>query len=475
MFRKLLSLIRQVMQRMIPQKSIESVERVETPLSVEMVEALDLWSDMYIGKAPWLKPDTVKSLNLPAFISSELARQIVLEMKWDITGTGTDAAGEPTTNARAAFLKEEFEKCMTVLRQKLELGCAAGGVVVKPYPKGERICFDWTLDWSLYPIAFDESGNLADVVFLDTFTEGRTIYTRLERHTAQENGVRITQRAFKSNLRDSIGVEISLTDVPQWAELQPEATVQDTDGQLFGWFKVAAANNVDVDSPMGVSVFSKACDTIKEADLQYSRLLWEFEGSELAVDVDYTALRLTKDKNGKVIHESPKLNERLFRGLDTGADGLYSVFSPSIRDASLLNGLNQLMIRIEDQCGLSRGTISDPNAVARTATELNIIKQRSYATIHDNQTALERCLRDVIRVMDKYATMYHLAPAGDYDVSFEWGDGILEDSDTEYQRRWAMVVAGKLKLEKFYAWYFGCTEEQALEYIPQQPTYPPVE
>ncbi len=475
MFRKLLTFIRQVMRRMIPYKNIESVEKTDTPLSSEMIDALDRWHDMYIGKAPWLKPDTVKSLNLPALICSEIARQMLLEMKWDITGTGESADGEALINARAEYLKEEFGKCIAVLRQKLEIGCAAGGMAVKPYQKNGHIFFEWVMDWSLCPIAFDDSGNLSDAVFRDTFTDGKTTYTRLERHRAEKDGVRITQRAFKSNMRDNIGTEIALTDVPQWAELEPEILVQNTNGQLFGWYKVAAANNVDVDSPMGVSVFSKACSTIQEADLQYSRLLWEFEGSELAVDVDYTALRTKKDKNGKTVHEMPQLNERLFRAVDVGTDQFYNVFSPKIRDESLLNGLNQLMIRIEDQCGLSRGTLSDPNTEARTATELNIIKQRSYATIHDNQTALECCLRDIVRVMDKYATMYQLAPEGDYDVSFEWGDGILEDSDTEYQRRWAMVVAGKLKLEKFYAWYFGCTEEQALEYIPQQPTYPPAE
>lgn len=55
------------------------------------------------------------------------------------------------------------------------------------------------------------------------------------------------------------------------------------------------------------------------------------------------------------------------------------------------------------------------------------------------------------------------------------GDGVLEDTEVEYQRRWSMVLAGKLKIEKFYAWYFGCTEEEAKEYIPEENTYPPEE
>jgi hypothetical protein len=62
--------------------------------------------------------------------------------------------------------------------------------------------------------------------------------------------------------------------------------------------------------------------------------------------------------------------------------------------------------------------------------------------------------------------LYRMTPYGSVNVNCSWGDSVLEDTDKEYQRRWAMVVAGKLKLEKFIAWYFGCTEEEAADYIP---------
>ena len=451
---------------MIHYKNIETVEHVETPLSNEMANALDEWYNMYINKADWLKPDTVKSLNLPAFIASELARQIVLEMKWHITGKGENGetqteGGEDIMNPRAEYLKAEFEKCITVLRQKLEQGCAAGGMVVKPYPKDGHIYFDWTMDWSLYPIAFDDDGNLADVIFKDVFYEGKTVYTRLERHTVDGQNVDVTQRAFKSDMRDAIGTEINLTEVSQWSQLKPEATVKNSGGQMFGWFKVAAANSIDVDSPMGASCFCKARDTIKEADLQYSRLLWEYEGSELAIDVDPTVLRPKRTEGGGL--EMPKLNERLFRAVDAdkGDHDLYNVFSPAIRDGNLVNGLNQLFMRIEDQCGLARGTISDANTEARTATELRIIKQRSYATIADNQKALEHCLKDVIRAMDVYASLYNLAPEGEYDVSFEWDDSIITDTEQQLNERLMLLNADLMGKVEFRMWYFNETKDQA--------------
>lgn len=542
--------IREAIGRMIPYQSIEQAERIETPLTTEMINAVELWYQMYLDQPPWQDIDgaEVKTLNLPSFIASEMARQILLEVKWSITGKKDDGQtkdddGEEVMNPRAEFLKEEFEQLIDnpQFRAKLEQGCAAGGMIIKPYPNTQdgRIHFDWAMDWGFYPIAFDDDGNLVDFIIPDVFREGKTIYTRLERHTMipgtakklgkqQEGGqvqkastntsqgagndddgddgdgtrttqkpagatqddgtgkqtgaqqksqqkgavapkqarretgrVRITQRAFKSTVEDSLGREINLTDVDRWASLQPEAIVTETDSPLIGWFRVAAANNIDVDSPLGASVYAKAAKTIEQADLQYSRVLWEYEGSELAIDVDPSALRPRKIAGGGV--EMPKLNQRLFRAvdIDKGDRDLYEVFAPQIRDSSLFAGLNQLLMRIEDQCGLSRGTIADAVVEARTATELKILRSRSFATIADNQTALEKCLKDVVKAMDKYATIYHLAPEGEYDVSFEWDDSILTDTEQQMNERLMLVNAGMMGRVEFRMWYFGETRAQA--------------
>ena len=86
MFSKLLAFIRQVIRKMLPLKTVEQVEQIETPLSADMVNALDEWYKAYCDQAPWVNGDTVKSMNLPAMIASEIARQVTLEMQWIITG-----------------------------------------------------------------------------------------------------------------------------------------------------------------------------------------------------------------------------------------------------------------------------------------------------------------------------------------------------------------------------------------------------
>ena len=125
---------------------------------------------------------------------------------------------------------------------------------------------------------------------------------------------------------------------------------------------------------------------MKQADEQWGRILWEYEGSELSIDVDITAFR--KDEHGNF--NIPQGKERLYRGIDLDDNNSkWNVFSPAIRDSSYFNGLNNILKRIEFNCGLSYGTISDPQEVNKTATEIVSSKQRMYSTVKDIQGALE--------------------------------------------------------------------------------------
>ena len=155
----------------------------------------------------------------------------------------------------------------------------------------------------------------------------------------------------------------SLESVSRWKDIERETTIDNLSRPLFSYFKVPMANTIESNSDIGVSVFSKAVDLIKKADEQYSRIVWEYKGSELAVDIDENCF---KDDM-----ELPEYSNRLFRKLDIQGrtNDFYSVFSPAIRDNSLFNGLNKLLQRIEFACGLAYGTLSDVQETAKTTAE----------------------------------------------------------------------------------------------------------
>mgnify|MGYP000378019507 CR=1 FL=1 len=462
MLRKIVEFVRGAVRKMLHITDAKTALGVDVAVSAEMQTAIDAWGLMFQDRAAWLD-DNTQSLGLPAAIAGEIARLVTVEMESSVSGS-----------PRADYLQGEYKRVLAALRTNTEVAAAGGGIAFKPYVDGTRIAVDCVPAWRFLPTAFNSQGEITGAVFVEQVTRGKTYYTRMERHQLTDAGYTIRNLAFRSTTQAALGTPCNLAMVDEWADLEPEATIRYKDGTapegvLFSYFKMPFANNLDPSSPLGVSVYSRAVGLIKEADKQYSRILWEYEGSELAIDASEGALKTT-GPDGKP-NKVPERRKRLFRelGLDQGTSGdLYQIFSPEIRDSSLFNGLDKILKRIEFSCCLSYGTLSDPQSVEKTAEEIKTSKQRSYSAVCDIQKALQTALEHLVWVMDFYASMYGLAPRGEYEVGFTWGDGVMENTDTEFARRKLLADSGYLKPEKLVAWYFGITEDEAkAEYLPE--------
>lgn len=435
--------------------TVKKAVGTEVAVSTEMQSAIELWQQMFQNKAPWLDSNT-QSMQLAAAVAGEIARLVMTEFQSEVSGS-----------TRADFLQESYKYVLDELQRQTEFAAAMGGLVFKPYVDGGRIAIDFVHAGRFIPTAYNSRGEITGAVFVERVKKGRAWYTRLEHHNLTDSGYTVQNKAFIAFNESELGVPTSLTSVDEWSSLLPEMTMGYQDGStiekpLFVYFKMPFANNIDEGSPLGVSVYSRATGLMEEADKQYSRILWEFEGSELAIDAPLDALN-----NSKL----PARRKRLFRGLDImkndGSD-LYQVFSPAIRDGSLFNGLNQMLRRIEFNCNLAYGTLSDPLNQDKTAEEIKTSKQRSYATVCNIQKALEESLKHLLWVMDYYTGLYNLAPSGEYEASFTWGDGILTDTNADFTQRKAMVDSNILRPELLLAWHFGVSEEEAKKMMPTQ-------
>ncbi|MBQ2527246.1 MAG: hypothetical protein II544_00700, partial [Spirochaetales bacterium] len=96
-------------------------------------------------------------------------------------------------------------------------------------------------------------------------------------------------------------------------------------------------------------------------------------------------------------------------------------------------------------------------------------------TVQTMQESLLDGLTSLVDAIHAYALLYQIVPDGNVEVSCTWGDGVLEDTEKEYQRRLNLCMSGHYKWEKLLAWYFGCSEEEALEMMPQSTAPPDVE
>jgi A118 family predicted phage portal protein len=479
MFTRLIEIVRGVVRRLLGKRELQDIINVEAAVSDKMRDAISLWSDMYTGQAPWVKeptydnPERVVSLGLPAFIASEKARMATLEMKSVVTDGKSPASDKDDLTTRAGYLNSQYKKLLKQIRKQLEYGIALGALVIKPYIYVDNsIEFSFTTADNFYPITFDSTGKLISAAFLDSFTDGKMAYTKVELHTldVQNRTVTVLNTAYKYDLGNKynnqrlnyLGQEVPLTSIPVWAHIAPEVTISGVDRLLFSYFRMPEANTVDKNSPLGVSAYSRAVSLIKDADIQYSRLLWEFEGGQMAIDIDVHALRTELTQDGKKVEVANNFQRRLYRKVDLNDDATYSVFNPALRDINYVNGLNTIFMRIEDVCGISRGVISDiTRSEAKTATEMLILKQRSFAANRDIQTALQYALEDAVYVMNVYCDLYNLAPAGEYHVSYEWDDSLITSPDEELARRLSLLSSGIDSKLNIRMWYFGETEEQA--------------
>lgn len=468
----LIDRLKGVFRRMFSANDIESVLHVQPTMSQEMKDAIELWEQMYKNKSPWvMSNENLKSLGLPAMIASEKARTATIEMNVKITGE----------SERAKFISEQFKKVTSTIRKNLEYGIALGGLVIKPYvvmgPDNQyKIEFNYVKATDFYPLAFSANGKITEAAFIERIFTKEAVFSKVEYHQLVGTTLTVRNLAFKtvnsntsiySTLDGQLGTEISLSEVPEWSNLAPQTIIDNVDSLLFAYFKMPQANTIDLTSPLGVSGFSKAVDLIHDADEQYTDLLWEFEGGQLAVDVDRTAFNPLIDKDGKQTVQLPKFQDRLFRrNLDLGEDDTYNVFSPNLRDVNIINGLNNILMHIEDVCDLARGTLSNVTySEARTATELKILKQRTFSANKDIQTELQGTLEQVITIMDKYCDLYNIVDGSkdDYEVAYDWDDSILVDKDTERQVDMIDVDKGRMsKIEYRMKWY-GETEAQAQE------------
>lgn len=475
MIRKLLNLLYDALEKMLGYKGMSDI--TDGAISDEMSDALELWKDIYKDESPWLSDvDGVYSLGLGKQICQSVQQQVLSEMEASITEPGKEDEvdadkNEENDTTRATYLNSVYQKrLIKKLPQALEKALALGGMVIKPYISSGDIYLDFSYQGDFYPIAFDDDGNIIDIAFHDSFVSGNFLYTKVERQTFNQDTHEITiqNKAFKAQYRDAdddveqeIGKEIPLSSVPRWASISEEPiTISNVDKSLFGYFKVPLANNIDLDSPLGISIFSPAVKMIERADQQFSRLDWEYNGGQLAIDVDPTAVTFSEGYFGKMTNLDNCQN-RLYRSLDMGAEDTYKAWAPPLRDANYINGLNIILNKIEDLIGLARGTLSQIESEARTATEIKLLKQRTYITISGIQDALENCLMDVVYAMSIFCDLYELIPAGDYDTNIEWKDSILTDTDTELEQKLNLQNAGILGKAEVRAWYTGESIESA--------------
>lgn len=437
---------------------------IEPIISQSMEEMIRKCFEIYQGKPYWLDDaDHIKTINFAKAVCSETARLAMLATKITIDGS-----------ARAEWLQGQIDNVYFKLRDWVEYGCAYGTVILKPNGKGIDLVVPGN-----FIVTDIENGEISGVVFVNQETVGKKYYTRLEYHRFINDVYAITNRCYVGDSANDTSKRIDIAKTP-WSDLLEESFIQNVDGPLYGVLKMPHANNVDVDSPMGLPIFSDAIEELKDLDIAYSRNSKEILDSKRTVLLDSDRLL---PSGGKVANtglyfknqrESMGLPDYIKNVYGNGTEDFYQEINPQLNTDTRLSGLNALLSQIGYKIGYSNGYfVFNESTGIQTATGVEAEQQRTIQFIKDVRDKVEGCLDRVIYALNVFADLYDLAPVGVYEAVYSFGD-ITYNLEEDKATWWKYVISNKVPAWMYFVKFEGMSEEDAkamvAEATPKEPS-----
>lgn len=381
------------------------------------------------------------------------------------------------------------EKAQELIEQALALGGAAikarwdarrdskGGAV----PGTEGIRLDYCMADQFIPTAWDNA-KVTEGVFISRQAKGGFYYTRLEWHKWDGMTYTVRNDLYRSEIQrgaaagqdqDILGIRVPLAEAFPWLD---EETVVPVGESLFSYFRTPIANNIDDNSPLGVSVYANALETLHAIDICYDSLVQEFRLGKKKIIVPARMLRTVSDPQTGEMRRYFDPNDEVFVGMagnDAGTDDIHEI-TVELRVEEHVAALNALLSVLCLQLGFSANTFSfDREGGLKTATEVVSENSKTYKTVRTVQNQIAPALEHMVRNIIDVAALYEMTWNGEsvaalrdrgYEVKITFDDGITQDRTTNLNEGVMLVGAGvlsKYTLLTDRKYGIGLTEKEA--------------
>ena len=430
-------------------------------------------------------------LNAAKAVSAELAGLVWSEAcGLRVSTRGRDDAAE-SPDPLNAFVGEVLRQngFSEKLQQLIEQGLALGGAAVKvwaevPEAGGDaapRIRLGYCMADQFVPLVWDNA-RVTEGVFISRRVKDGYYYTRLEWHQRDAGRYVIRNELYRADAQDGVapglrqdilGARVPLGEMYPGMEERTEVPLEES---LFCYWRTPIANNLDDNSPLGVSVYANALETLRALDVCYDSLVQEFRLGKKRIIVPSRFLRAVVDPGTGALRRYFDPNDEVFVGVadDDAAVGIHDV-NMELRVEEHVSALNALLSVLCLQLGFSANTFSfDERGGLKTATEVVSENSKTYKTVRTIQNqlipALEQLARGIIDVAILYGMRWNgrsvesLAAKG-YEVKVSFDDGVTQDRQTNLREGVMLVGAGLLSRFTFLTdgkYGQGLTESEAL-------------
>ena len=462
-----------------------------------------LWKGFY---KPWhvipcptiAKPNAQRTL-----YRMNMAKAVCAEMAGLVWGEecsiNVSMEGRNSTDENPDPLNEFVQKvlCKNAFHEKMqesiEEGLALGGSALKTWaeakhddkgnelPDTRKIMIGYAMADQFIPISWDNA-RVTEGVFVSRIAKGGYYYTRLEWHRWNGLTYVITNELYRSEMQkgknadetqDILGVRYPLSEIYPYLDEETEIPVEES---LFTYWRTPIANNLDDNSPLGMSIYGNSLETLHALDICFDSFVREFRLGKKRIIVPARAVRSVVDPTTGKLQRYFDANDETYEALasDTPEDLKITDNSVEIRVDEHVAAINAFLSILCLQTGFSAGTFTfDQHTGLKTATEVVSENSKTYKTIKTIQKQIRPAVEHLVRNIIDVAILYEVEHEGQkveslvangYNVNITFDDGITQDRQTNLNEGVMLVGAGLLSKYTFMTdpkYGQGLTPEEA--------------
>lgn len=338
--------------------------------------------------------------------------------------------------------------------QLIEMAFALGTGAIVEYLDGEEVMIDYIRADMIYPLSWD-NGDITECAFgsVRVIDGKEVLYLQIHRLGKADN----------EEDSEHYYIENKYIDRKESKELDPPEGViplvpTGYDKPLFQIITPNICNNIDLDSPLGVSVFANAIDQLKGCDLVYDSYMNEFVLGRKRILVPISFAKIQMEKDGVA---APAFD---------ASDTVYYQM-PGDRDSNLKLTEVDMSIRANEhelavqrsldvlalKTGLGTGRYQFDSSGVKTATEVISDKSDLYQNRQKNAIIVNSALIGMVE------TIAFLDAGREVEVSIDFDDSIIEDTNTTIDKNIKLVQGGLRSKLTAIMEINKCTEEEAMK------------
>lgn len=470
MFQKLLNALKRGLVKIGLIKAIQEItDHKDISSNQEMFNWIEKWKALYAGYLSDIHDVTyhtiekgqqtrrMLTLNMPKTAAEEMA-SLVYNEKCEIS-FDNDAVAE--------FIEDVLEqnKFDKKFQDYIEYMFAHGGMVIKPYLTNDRIMLSFVTADCFIPVSW-QNDTITEAVFPYEFKKRDKKYTHLEWHL-WENGIYVIKNeVYESQNGTDLGIKVSLKEF--FPDLEEEVRINGLKKPLFSYFKPNKANNIDLQSPLGISLYANALDTIKAIDTAFDSFHREFRLGRKRIIVPAHMVKTVIDPETGRAHRYFDDTDETYEAFNHGNmdENKIQDISVELRVEEHIGAINAFLNLFAMQTGFSVGTFSFDGKSMKTATEVVSEQSKTFKSKQSHEVIIEAALKELIDSIIAMAELYGMISAPEkFEVTVTFDDSIAEDKGAEIDQQVKLVTNGLMSRKRAIMKILGVTEEEALEII----------